>query len=80
MKLRKMQQLCFENGLKEFDLLLDFIKLITEKKEITWNIYEFDIDETEFYVWVKRFKSGNPVKFMNKNEVKSFISILMRYT
>ena len=78
MKFRRMEQLCYENDLIEFDLMIDFIKRITEKKEITYQRYEFDIEEDDFIEWVKRFKSGNPVKFMNQTEKKKFISVVIK--
>ena len=77
MKNRKMEQLCCENNLLEFDLLIDFIKRITEKKEVTYQHYEFDINEDEFIEWIKRFKSGNPIKEMNQSEKKKFISLII---
>lgn len=79
MKLKKMEQLCFENNLYEFDLLIYFIEKITDKKEISYHHYEFGITEENFIEWIKRFKSGNPIKEMNQMEITKFISIVMRY-
>lgn len=77
MKQRKMEQICFDNSLLEFDLLIDFIKRITEKKEVTYQHYEFDIEECEFIKWIRRFKSGNPIKEMNQTEKKKLISVII---
>jgi len=78
MKFRRMEQLCYENDLIEFDLMIDFIKRITEKKEITYQRYEFDIEEDNFIDWINKFRTGNPVKFMNQTEKKKFISVVIR--
>ena len=77
MKFRRMEQLCYENDLTEFDLMIDFIKRITEKKEITYQRYEFDIEEDNFIDWINKFRTGNPVKFMNQTEKKKFISVII---
>jgi len=77
MKFRRMEQLCYENDLIEFDLMIDFIKRITEKKEITYQRYEFDIEEDNFIDWINKFRTGNPVKFMNQTEKKKFISVII---
>ena len=78
MKFRRMEQLCYENDLIEFDLMIDFIKRITEKKEITYQNYEFDIEEDNFIDWINKFRTGNPVKFMNQTEKKKFISVVIK--
>ena len=78
MKIKKMEQLCFENDLKEFDLLIHFIERIIEKKEVTYQHYEFDIKEDEFIEWIKRFKSGNPIKYMIQIEKAKFIAVIIR--
>jgi hypothetical protein len=78
MKQRKMEQLSYENDLTEFDLMIEFIKRITEKKEITYQNYEFDIEEDDFIDWINKFRTGNPVKFMNQTEKKKFISVVIR--
>ena len=78
MKFRRMEQLCYENDLIEFDLMIDFIKRITEKKEITYQRYEFDIEEDNFIDWINKFRTGNPVKFMNQTEKKKFISVVIK--
>ena len=77
MKFRRMEQLCYENDLTEFDLMIEFIKRITEKKEITYQNYEFDIEEDNFIDWINKFRTGNPVKFMNQTEKKKFISVII---
>lgn len=77
MKQRRMEQICFEKGLKEFNLLIDFIKRISERKEVTYQFYELDISEDKFKEWIKRFKSGNPIKEMNQTEKKKFISVII---
>ena len=79
MKSKRIEQLCFENELQEPDLLISFIIKITSKKEFDYQQYEYDITEDDFKEWIKRFKSGNPVRFMTRDEAKSFIAILMRY-
>jgi len=78
MKQRKMEQLSYENDLTEFDLMIEFIKRITEKKEITYQNYEFDIEEDDFIDWINKFRTGNPVKFMNQTEKKKFISVVIK--
>jgi len=77
MKIKEIEHLCFENNLLEFDLLIDFIKRITEKKEITYQKYEFDINKEDVLIWIKRFKSGNPIKEMNQTEKKKLISVII---
>ena len=79
MKLRKMQQLCFENDLSETHLLIQFITKIFPKREFSYQQYEYDITENEFEKWIKRFRSGNPVHFMTKDEIRSFVAVIMRY-
>ena len=73
-----MEQLSYENDLTEFDLMIEFIKRITEKKEITYQNYEFDIEEDDFIDWINKFRTGNPVKFMNQTEKKKFISVVIK--
>jgi len=77
MKLRQIRQHCFECDLREQDLLIDFIKRIKEKKEITYQEYEFDISLAELDYYIDAFKSGNPFKSMNKTEKKKYISVLI---
>lgn len=77
MKQRKMEQLCFERGINYPYLLIDFIKKITEKKEVTYQHFEFDISEEEFYKWIDRFKSGNLIRRMSQTEKKKFISVII---
>ena len=77
MKQRQMEQICFENNIMESDLLIDFVKRISEKKEVTYQHFEFDIKYIDFMIWVNRFKSGNPIKRMNKTEKKKFVSVII---
>ena len=67
MKFRRMGQLCYENDLTEFDLMIDFIKRITEKKEITYQNYEFDIEEDDFMKLLKMLlKRAKKIRRKNK--------------
>ena len=77
MKIRKMQQLCFENELDFFNLLIDFIKKITEKKTDYYGEIDWVITEGEFIKWIHYFKSGDPVRLMNQTEKKKFISVII---
>lgn len=77
MKQRKMEQLCFEGGISHPDLLIDFIKRITEKIETSYEHYEFDINEENFKRWIRRFLSGNLIYKMNPTEKKKFIAIII---
>lgn len=77
MKLQKIRHTCFEEGLKEQDLLVDFLVKVTPKIEVDYKYYEFDIDAGTLMEWIKRFKSGNPIKEMNQTEKKKFISVII---
>lgn len=79
MEIRRMQQLCFENGLERIHLLIQFITKITQKREFSYQLYEYDITENDFKTWIKCFKTGNPVTFMSKDEIRSFVAVIMMY-
>jgi len=76
MKLKEMKHICFDEGLQEQDLLISFLMKIIPKKEIDSQYYEYSINEGQLAEWVKRFKSGNPIKEMTKEEKKKFIAII----
>ena len=78
MKSRKMRELCFENKLQIHSLLIEFIEKITEKKVDYYKKIEWNITEQQFIKWIERFKSGNPINFMTKDEIKSFVAVIMR--
>jgi hypothetical protein len=77
MKLKKIRQVCYDEGLAEQDLLIDFLIKAIPKKEVSYQFYEYDIDEGTLNIWIKRFKSGNPIKEMNETEKKKFISVII---
>jgi hypothetical protein len=78
MKLQKIRYICFEEGLKEQDLLIDFLMKAIPKVEVDYQYYEYDIDEGTLINWIKRFQSGNPIKEMNQTEKKKLVSIIIK--
>ena len=78
MKSRKMRELCFENKLQIHSLLIEFIEKITYKTIDFYGKTDWNITEQQFIKWIERFKSGNPINFMTKDEAKSFVAVIMR--
>lgn len=77
MKIKRIEQICFENELPFSNLLIEFIKRITDKNKDYYGKIDWIITEPDLIKWVVVFKSGDPVRLMSQTEKKKFISVII---
>lgn len=66
MKESELNELCNKYGLRNYDFFVNFF------------MQRFPNESMESYVceWIKRFKSGNPTIYMDKNTYGIYVSLI----